>query len=333
DPLKPVTASMCDSSTITVNPSAPKSRCASATCSAEAWRPGASAMAPWPMRQGVLGMARMAGVPGGKLPSMTLSGTPAAMEMTHAPLLSAGPISRSTGATRCGFTATMTVSASRAASGLVAAWTPCSWATRTSLSWSASVTHTCPRGTSPARRMPLTSASPMAPTPIQAKVRSRGVLTRSCAGSPCAKPLHLPVFAVVEVVIVGHLGAPVRHIDAHIARGEEEQGVPEPVHAAVQRVCGAHDKVHQPPGDVLGQRLHRHDHGPPLLEAVNHGLNILKPGRLLHHDAETLLVTACPGQADQAGPAGIGFRAGLERRKLRLLSRGLFRLDPKKTEN
>src|SRR5690606_20112979 len=132
---------------------------------------------------------------------------------------------------------------------------------------------------------------------------------------------------------LGHLGAPVRHIDAHIARGEEEQGVPEPVHAAVQRVCGAHDKVHQPPGDVLGQRLHRHDHGPPLLEAVNHGLNILKPGRLLHHDAETLLVTACPGQADQAGPAGIGFRAGLGRRKLRLLSRGLFRLDPKKTEN
>src|SRR6202041_2740892 len=78
---RPVTASMCFSSTTTVRPTTSNILQVMATCLASAYLPLHTAVIPLPMEQGVLGMARMTGTFSGRALSIIDVGTDAATEM------------------------------------------------------------------------------------------------------------------------------------------------------------------------------------------------------------------------------------------------------------
>src|ERR1700721_1532335 len=80
---RPVTASMCFSSTTTVRPTTSNILQVMATWAASAYWPLHTAVIPLPTKQGVLGMARITGTFGGKFFSIKDVGTEAATEMIN----------------------------------------------------------------------------------------------------------------------------------------------------------------------------------------------------------------------------------------------------------
>ena len=113
---RPVTVSMCFSSSSRTFPSGSKISVASATSASDAWLPFESTVMPFPMRQGVFGMARRTGVASPKWPSMKPVLTPAAIEITRGRFFRRPRIDSTAFATSFGFTHRRTMSASAAAS-------------------------------------------------------------------------------------------------------------------------------------------------------------------------------------------------------------------------
>ena len=64
-----MTASSCDSGTVSTPPTEPNSVATSLSCSADANRPLATALTPAPTTIGALGITRMTGAPAGSLDS------------------------------------------------------------------------------------------------------------------------------------------------------------------------------------------------------------------------------------------------------------------------
>src|SRR5215469_7345123 len=108
---RPVTASMCFSSTTTVRPTTRNRALAFSTSPALAYRPRQRAVMPTPRTQGVLGMARTTGTSTPRADSIWAVGTDAATEMISWLRCTFGRICSITSCTTCGLTHTKIMSA------------------------------------------------------------------------------------------------------------------------------------------------------------------------------------------------------------------------------
>src|SRR5690625_2559166 len=254
-------------------------RRAASTWSSVAWRPLAKAVAPAPTRAGVLGITRTTGVSGGKNDSSVLRVTPAATETTNVSGFNRGAASCSTATTTSGLTATITTSATSTASPLDAVRAPSSRAVSCKRVSSASASQTCSGATRPARTIPAANALPIAPAPMHATF-----------------PMPFVCFPLLRLIVTS------RDVDANVARGKQKEGFAEAVHAPVQRVGGAANKIDEAAGDVLRHPFNGQNDRLSIFQPVRHLLHFVKTAGLLHDDVEARVAVA-PARAGQADDA------------------------------
>src|SRR5690242_4268552 len=162
---RPVTPSMCFSSTTTVRPTVSNSCRAVWRWSSVAWLPRHNPVMPAPTWHGVLGIARTTGTPFSRRASIKLVGTDAATETTSAAGVTSGRICSSRSPTFCGLTATTTTSAPRTAARLSVSTAMGSRPERVAARSAWRTVARTPAGARPALSSPWSRMVPILPSP------------------------------------------------------------------------------------------------------------------------------------------------------------------------